>query len=389
MRVRARIPTLEPTVIQAPTVCPYEDCQGSYFKMHQDQCDKPVRDTKFEQVAAQRHKCLSCGRTHRVYPRGVSRAQQSDRLKGLSILFYILGISYRGVEDVLEALGFYLDHITVYRNIQAVGEQVQQLRWVWLQQVAGKISVVGGDLTYLQCRGETVAIAVAVDAQTGVTLDIEILENEETETLEAWLQPLLKLVGAEVLITDDQDGFKTVADSAGVSHQICRQHVTRNVLDFVAKTAERVLSNPPPVPPGLDTTPEQLLEDLELLEWIMLGHPENASQLLAELYARYTQAKAPKRGQRATIWYRMRNHILRLWEHWQRYTCYRTALGQETLTVNETNNTTEQVIGWSIKERYRTMRGYKREESIINVGQLTAWLREEPGGRDMSPLFAS
>jgi hypothetical protein len=57
--------------------------------------------------------------------------------------------------------------------------------------------------------------------------------------------------------------------------------------------------------------------------------------------------------------------------------------------VNETNNATEQVIGWSIKERYRTMRGYKREESIINVGQLTAWLREEPTGRDMGTLFAS
>ncbi|GAG32322.1 unnamed protein product, partial [marine sediment metagenome] len=93
--------------------------------------------------------------------------------------------------------------------------------------------MVGSDLTYLRCRGEKVALAVAIDAQTGITLDVEILDNEEIETLGAWLKPLLKLVGARVLTTDDQDGFKAVADSAGVSHQICRQHVTRNVLAFV------------------------------------------------------------------------------------------------------------------------------------------------------------
>jgi hypothetical protein len=181
-----------------------------------------------------------------------------------------------------------LDHTTVYRNVQAAGKQVQHLRRGWLEQAARKVSVVGVDLTYLRCRGERVALAVAIDAWTGVTHDVEILDNEETETLGAWLGPLLKLVGAEVLSTDDQDVFKAEADSEGVSHQICRQHVTRNVLDFVTKMAERVLSAPPPVPEGLHVTPEQLLEDLALLEWIMLGHPEKAPQLLTQLYARYT-----------------------------------------------------------------------------------------------------
>ena len=389
MRVRARIPNVEPTIMQEPTVCPYADCQGSFFKNHQLQCEKPLRDTQLDQVTTKRQKCLTCGRTHRVYPQGVSQAQQSDRLKGLSILFYILGISYRGVEDVFEALGFTLDHTTIYRNVQAAGEQVRQMRLTWLQQWKGKIAVVGSDLTYLQCRGDQIAIAIAIDAETGVTLDIEIVENEEAETLGAWLQPLLKLVGAEVLITDDQDSFKSVADKAGVGHQICRRHVTCNVLDFVAKTAERVLRQPPPVPAGLDVTPAQLLEDLELLEWIMLGHPENGQQLLAVLYDRYSGAPAPKKGKRATLWYRMRNHVLRLWNHWQRYTCYRTALAQNTFTLEETNNSTERVIGWTIKERYRTMRGYKREDSVLNVTMLTAWLREEPNGRDMNPLFAS
>lgn len=389
MRVRARMQRLEPDVMQPPRVCPYEGCQGEYFKMHDHRCAKPLRDTKLDQVVAYRRKCLACGRTHRVYPEGVSKAQQSGRLKSLSVLLYVLGISYRGIEDVLSALGCYLDHTTIYRIIQAAGGQVQDLRRGWLEQEATKVSVVGVDLTYLRCRGERVALAVAIDAQTGVTLDVEILDNEETETIKAWLGPLLNLVNAKVLASDDQDVFKAVADSEDVSHQICRQHVTRNVLDFVAKTAERVMSAPPPVPEGLYVTPEQLLEDLALLEWIMLGHPENGPQLLAELYAHYSQAPAPRRGKRATIWYRMRNHVLRLWNHWHRHTCYRTSLTDLAIPVEETNNATERVIGWNIKERYRTMRGYKREDSITNVAMLTAWLREEPAGRDLSELFVS
>ncbi len=67
----------------------------------------------------------------------------------------------------------------------------------------------------------------------------------------------------------------------------------------------------------------------------------------------------------------MRNPILRLWSHLHRY----TPLTDGDNPVEETNNATERVIGWSIKEQYRTM--------------LAAWLREGPAGRDMSPLFVS
>ena len=107
------------------------------------------------------------------------------------------------------------------------------------------------------------------------------------------------------------------------------------------------------------------------------------------MYDRYTHAPAPKKHQRSTIWYRMRNQILRLWNNWQRHTCYRAFMHDEKYTVPETNNSTERVIGWDVKERYRTMRGYKREQSIKNVSMLTAWLREQPRGNDMRLLIAA
>ena len=87
MRLRVSIPKVEPGVMDAPDVCPYDDCDGRYFKPHQRHCDKSLRDTKYDQVNVMRRECLRCGRTHRVYPKGVSEAHHSDRLKGLSVLF--------------------------------------------------------------------------------------------------------------------------------------------------------------------------------------------------------------------------------------------------------------------------------------------------------------
>lgn len=389
MRLRVQIPPVEPTVMKPPQECPYDDCQGRHFKNHQQHCNKTVRDTKHEQVEVYRRKCLSCKRTHRVYPQGVSKAQQTDRLKGASVMLYVLGISYRGVEDMLTALGANLSYSSVYRNVQAAGAKVLLLRQAWLEQHSGGIRVVGGDLTYVKCKGEEAIIGVAVDAQQGITLDIKVLDNQETETIQAWLQPLLEATGAEVLTTDDADAFKTVADEAGVKHQVCRRHVTLNVMDFIAKTANRILNKPPAVPEGLDVSPEQLLTDLETLEWIMLGHPGQGDQLLQAMFFRYADAAAPKKGQRATIWYRMRNHLLHLWDHWDRLTCYRIFKHSTGLALDATNNSTERAIGWSVKDRYRTMRGYKRNTSILNVASLTAWLLEQPAAYDMSPLFAS
>jgi transposase-like protein len=389
MRLRVRIPPVEPAVMNPPCECPYDGCEGKHFKTHQAHCKKSVRDTKIEQVEVYRRKCLRCKRTHRVYPQGVSHAQQTARLKGASILLYLLGISYRGVEDFLTALGFYLSHSSVYRNVQAAGKEARKQRQAWLEQHSGKVRMVGGDLTYVRRQGEEVIIGVAVDAQQGITLNITLLDNQETKTLKAWLQPILELAGAEVLISDDADGFKAVTDAAGVEHQVCRRHITLNVLDFVAKTATRMLHQPPAVPEELDVSPEQMLADLESLEWIIVGHPQHGAKLLAEMYSRYAKAPAPSKGKRATLWYRMRNRILHLWDNWQRLTCYRTLQYARQLQVSQTNNCTEQAIGWTVKERYRTMRGYKRDQSILNVTSLTAWLLQQAPGYDMSHVIAA
>jgi hypothetical protein len=50
---------------------------------------------------------------------------------------------------------------------------------------------------------------------------------------------------------------------------------------------------------------------------------------------------------------------------------------------------TEQIIGQRVKERYRTMRGYKRTPSILNVSSLTGWLGMKGHADELSRLVAS
>ena len=128
MRLRVNIPQVDPTAMDTPEICPYEGRDGEYFTLHQKDCKKPLRDTEYDQVNVVRWKCLQCGRTFRVYPKGVSEAERSDRLKAAGVMLYLLGISYRGVEDFLTALRYPVGYATVYRNVQEAGERALQLR---------------------------------------------------------------------------------------------------------------------------------------------------------------------------------------------------------------------------------------------------------------------
>lgn len=68
---------------------------------------------------------------------------------------------------------------------------------------------------------------------------------------------------------------------------------------------------------------------------------------------------------------------------------YQRWRGEPSEKLDGTNNVTEQVIGQCVKERYRTMRGYKRDASILNVSSLIGWIRARGHGYDLSPLIAS
>ena len=114
MRISVRLPKVKPSEYERPEVCVYGGCEGRHFKRHGREGErKPLRDVRYEEVWSYRWECLRCGRTFRVYPAGVSQAQQSDRLKAISVLLYVLGLSYGATTDLLTALGCGIGKTTV------------------------------------------------------------------------------------------------------------------------------------------------------------------------------------------------------------------------------------------------------------------------------------
>ena len=382
MRIQVRLPKVEPSEYRAPQACPYAGCGGHHFKAHGVHGErKAVRDLKHEQVRSWRHKCLRCGRTFRVYPQGVSRAEQSDRLKATSVLLYVLGLSYGGVADVLEALGMAMGKTTVYHNVQEAGV-VSRERQRACMVGGGKRAVIGSDGTYVKVKGEKVGIQVVVDDDSGELLGLDLIVSENRDEVRDMVEPVARQVGAEVLVSDDLDVYKEVADGLGLDHQICRSHVKRNV-DALAESLREQLQTHELLPEGVVSSPEGLVQDLECIRNWVRERPADALQKLETMAHRYQAAPAPKAGERHTVWYRMRMLVVRLWERWHRLT-----LDQRRNDLDGTNNSSERLIGWWIKERYRTMRGYKRTESIHNVVTLTAHMGVRSGRYDMAELYA-
>ena len=129
---------------------------------------KPLRDTQL-QVVAQRYRCVRCGRTFRVYPAGVSHDQTSARLKGVAVMFYVLGMSYGAVASALSA-GLAAEQGG--RLLRGAGGRSGGggLRREAMRHGGGRVVGLGVDLTSVRCAGQWLTVGVSVDAVRGTVL---------------------------------------------------------------------------------------------------------------------------------------------------------------------------------------------------------------------------
>ncbi len=388
MRLNLILPVVDPNHYKKPSQCPYPNCGGKYFKVHQE-VDKAVRDSEYRQVRAKRYMCLKCRHTFRVYPEGVQAGQVSQRVKGIAVMLYLLGLSYGAVALMTEALGVYLSKTSVYQAVQAAAERLPGLKRNRIES-GYSTQAIGADLTYVRCNGKWLPIGVMVDPVQGLVLSIDQLEGEDAQTLQKWIEPIADAVGAQVLVSDDADAFKQAADQSGLDQQVCKSHVVRNTEELIGMLRSSIEQKWDGSLAELDLSPGQALADLKHLEDLIHSrHPQEQADLQA-LFERYAAASAPKPGRSVSIAYRMRNLFLDRWNLWPRLTFYRTwkdAQGQPIL--DGTNNADERAIGWWVKERYRSMRGYKREQSALNVSRLIAYCGNHLSqGLDLASIIA-
>ena len=381
MRLQIVPPPVRPTEYPQPAGCPYPGC-GSRHVQFRQAVPKPVRDLRLNAVLAHRYQCPRCGRTFRLYPVGISHDQTSARLKGLAVMFYALGMSYGAVATALAALECPLSKVAVYNAVQAAGAAVPGLRREAVRRGGGCIRALGVDLTSVRCNGRWLTVGVSVDAVSGLVLTVDVLPNAEAAALTAWVGELAAAVGAEVLVSDDADGFKPAADDNGLDHQVCKTHVVRNTEALVSELGEAAATDADGSLAALGVAPAQAVADCREVLRLVRERPAGraGSAALKAIHLRYAGARPPAPGTRATLAYRLRALTLDRWNLWPRLTRYRTWEGAAGERLDGTNNACERAIGWRVKERYRSMRGYKQAASVRNVSRLIAYLSNSEGG---------
>lgn len=285
MCLDVRLPEVKPEQHRPPQTCPHADCPGTRFYRHGRE-QRRIQDLEHHSVLCQRYKCRSCGRTFYAYPPGIGQAQQSERLKAMSVLLYVLGLSYGAAADFLRASGVQIGKSSVYNNVQAAGQVSRQRQKAQLR--AGvKRSAIGADATYLKVKGEWIGVEVVVDDQTDELLGLELVVSEKAEEIRDFIHEIAQAVAAEVLVTDDFDSYKQVADSQSLAHQICQSHIIRNI-DALTESIQSQLE-PPSIfrRRGVVSNCPQLERDLQTLLWLVRDCPQDATQFLAHLYERY------------------------------------------------------------------------------------------------------
>jgi len=266
----------------------------------------------------------------------------------------------------------YLCKSRVYDAVQETAKLVPGLKRD--QVFAGvRTPALGGDLTSVKCKGEWLPLGITVDAITGLALSIDALAAQDIKALKEWIEPIAKSVGATVLVTDDADGFKTVADEIGVQHQVCKAHVLRNTEALIDKYQPMVSTDADGSLKAIGVSSEQAAADLTRLGELVKSRKKEQAPELEALHRRYMEAASPREGEHFSLAYRLRLLYLDRWNLWHRLTRYRVWKGPKGETLDGTNNACERAIGWWIKERYRTMRGYKVPENAVNVSRLQAW----------------
>ena len=105
-----------------PTNRPQEECEGNHLRLHKKIAERQ-KDVTYQKVTA--YQSLRCGCMFRVYPQGVTHAQTSQRVKGLWVMLYLVGLRYGALSLALKALGAYMSKSSEYDTTQDATDGVR------------------------------------------------------------------------------------------------------------------------------------------------------------------------------------------------------------------------------------------------------------------------
>lgn len=327
--VLLQIPEVKVCEASRPQKCP--KCKGETFRRWGGRIRK-VRDPRVREVVVYRYQCCTCRHTFRHYPSGVDQAQQTQRMRALAAMGWILGMSYRGGSHYLRGFGVVLGRMSIWRDVQEQAKGLEkERRWK-------PVRVLGVDGAYVRGWGETQAVLVAVDMGSGEPVTVGYVDEKDPQAVKRFLEPLMQRLGVSVVVTDDLFSYKQVADQLGLEHQVCQFHLRR----WTGRALRDLKQSLPP----------EWLPVLEEIKTIVDELPLHGDRRLLEL-SRRTGNRQGRNGSEFTPLDQLHLLLVRLAQDWARYRVF-----DWHKEVPWTNNLTEQVIG-RMKMRARTVRGYK------------------------------
>ena len=345
-RVRAILPRVNIYPHTRPSRCPR--CGGGMLHRH-GEVQKRVKDIYVDEVAAMRYRCVGCGRSFTHYPQGVDRNGCSVRLRALMSLMWALGLSHRSVGCVLTALGRPASRMSSWRAVQEAGGAAA--RSMSKRGMSGSAPVMGADETIVKVRGKAKLAGFVADAESGELLGIDMPVERDGAGFADWLKGYVERLGVKAVVTDDLSTYKPVVDRLGLEHQICAAHVRKNAARRLRKAQGWQ---------GWKSRLRNLLDEL----------PDDGGKRLMSMEREVRDEPG------------LRRLAVDLCDKWRSLLCHKRARG-----VCDTNNVTERVIGRS-KIRYKTLRGYKSVEGMMNGLWLTQWIWGE-SDMDMGELLAA
>jgi len=339
--VTLSLPTVNPKTELRPKVCPY--CSAETFQRW-GRTSKPVKDNRYRTISVYRYRCCHCHRTFRLYPTGVDRADQTLRLRKLSAILWVLGMSLRGTCTALSVFGVQLSHMTLWRNLQEQAELLEKQRH-WKP-----VRVLGIDGLYPLGKGKKEPVLIAVDLGSGQPVAIGHVNEYNPWAVRCFLEPLVQRLGVSVIVSDDLITFHRVTEKLGLEHQVCQFHVRR----WVGRTLHELR----------ETVPKDWLWVLDEIKTLLADLPPEGGRRLFELWKQIPEKHTVENNSRSALT-QLRELLIRLSEYWPSYRVF-----DWQKDVPWTNNATEQAIG-KMKMRSRTVRGYKSWQGMWAAGMLS------------------
>jgi len=351
--VRYHVPSVASS-LKLERICPH--CHRPNGRIHSAMTERPISDPKIGTIPQRRMLCPFCKTTWTLHPEGVSDGRQrTDRLICIGVVLYMLGLSYRGVEQFLTMLGWQGSKSTIERDLARSGQKARVLH---LQSLRMGVQVLGVDGTGARMAGQSRAgMLFLVDIGQGKLL-LAVRANETNRReVHRHVQQIVELVGAEHLRADELSVYDDAVE--GLDRTICLAHWLKSKCRRAWELSRQFAAE------GLLYESQTMLELKRLLheKWSSPRLPEEIERLVR----RFINCHRGTHGQANQLL----QHIERTWAY----------VGRGP--GDPTNNVTERVIGLTYKIRSKTMRGFKSWDKALAHPYLSQHLRGENGVSDL------